>query len=269
MNSRFHIAVRIEYPATRAVLEHIASVLGMSSYDAKLRLRSSFPKSAAFCADYGEALELARRLCDSSFTSILYEGSNLPAVLPFDAFRMGRTPDGFIFENKREERRTLSATDTAFVVFGRKTTSSMQSEIQMTNRTYGMHGASPMISIQHVRRRHSEHSLFIVLFPKTPTEPPIRIVSDVFDFRCLGHDIGPSDNVNGLKLMQVFEAGLPDVVIDRRLMGENVTEASIPHNRRRSPDVEFAAATLLYWDQLAHRYDRRFFNAAMAFDEHP
>lgn len=248
----------------RNVIEHIAKVLKLTTYDARLRLRTSLPRSIAFEPTYEQAVELARRLhCDRMFT-ILYKEANLPPHEPFAAFRMGRAGDGFIFEDKRGQRRTIERSQAAFVVFGRVTTTGVKSELHLTSATYGMQGASIPMRLEKVDKRLSEQSLSIVFFDRDPAVPPVRIISTTFDFQCLGRHIGQSDNVNGLKLMEIVEATWPDVPTDRRLMETKVGETMVPHNRRKCPDVEYAASVMLYWEHLARTHASRFYNAAFA-----
>ncbi|MCB9853021.1 MAG: hypothetical protein H6819_07990 [Phycisphaerales bacterium] len=271
MIDRFHIAVAVPQPPTRAVIEHVSKAIGLSSYDARLRLLSVFPRSLAFRSDAAGAMELAQQLQHADLARIVYREADLPPKPPFSAFRLGRIDDGLIFEDKRGEQVSMSRTEISLVVMGTKTTATMESSIEYSecNYRHGPRGSRSPITVNQVRRRRHQHATFITFFRHESAAQPVRIVTDVFDFLCLGRQRGLSDGSNALKLIEMIDAAMVGVATDRRLLEAPIRAAAIPHNRRTSPDVEHAVSYLIRWEYLARRHSDMIFNATGSSNDTP
>lgn len=263
MLDRFHIAVTSSRPLTRTTIELVSGTLGLTVYDARLRLLSAFPRSIAFRRDSAQAMDLAQRLYCPELSRIVYRESDVPPQQLFAAFRMGRTLDGFIFEDRQGERTTVPRNDISRVVIGMKTTTSTESSIEYSdcNYQYGAEGARSPMMFNQVRRRRRRHAMFFTFFSHVPNARPIRIVTDVFDFRCLGRQRGLSDHANARRLFDMIDAAIVDIPADRRLLDTGVSPTSVPHNPRLAVDVEHAASFLVYWDCLARKHPDGLFDA--------
>ncbi|HPF40405.1 MAG TPA: hypothetical protein P5081_15780 [Phycisphaerae bacterium] len=253
MTDRFHVVVTTPQPPTRGVIEHVAGVTGLPAYDARLKLRSFAPRSIAFRQNAAEALDLAERLTFPDLRRVVFCERDLPPVAPFAAFRMGRIAQGFVFEDKRGNRRTLRHTEVALVVIGRKTTQQTATSIEYSACNYepGPRGSRSPVTVSQVRRRSKRHARLVTFFPADDSVAPIRIVTDVFDFSCLGRHRGHSDHENSLKLAEMIDAAIEGLDADRRLLETSIEATTIPHNHRTFADDEHAASCLVYWDRLA------------------
>ena len=252
MLDRFHIVLSTAQPLSRQVIHHVASAVGLSPYDVRLRLNSKLPRSVAFRSDRDEAVALARRVVARDVVVVVYRESAFPLVSPFNAFRMGRTPDGLVFEDRSGARRPLDRSDMEFVVFGKKTSISTETNLEYAESSIVLHErthVSPPLKV--VKKRNKAMSTFIVFFPRDRDLMPIRIVTNNFDFQCLGRDIGMSDLVSAGRLVTIIEEVTHRIPSDRRLMETDVVESMIAHNRRASPDPEYAASALLLLEHLA------------------
>lgn len=264
MNDRFHLAASMSGPPTRTGLERIARSLGLTEYDTRLRLKSSIPRTIAFRDSCEALVTIAGQIHDCGLTLVIYNEARLPAAPPFPAFRMGRTPDGFIFEDRQGDRRTLAFANLAFVVIGRRMTTTSQSDYELKMGAYGADGSRMAVRLQQVTRRQKSASIFITFLERDSDDPPVRIVSESFDFQCLGRRMGQSDNVSAKRLIAMVGAQLGDVPTDTRMLESQVGETMVPHNRAQSPDVEHAASILFYWEYLANRRRDRLYNAVAA-----
>ena len=269
MLDRFHIAVATPQPPTRIVIEHVARTVDLTSYDSRLRLRSVLPRSVAFRSAAEHALAVARRIQCPDLIRIVYREADLPPRSPFAAFRMGRTADGFIFEDRHEERISIGRSDIHLVVLGQKTSTSIESGIEYSDQYFedGREYSRSHMMVNQVRRRRKRRATFISFFRRNPNAAPIRILTDVFDFRCLGRHRGHSDHDNSRKLLDMIDAAIVGLPADRRLMDTSIGPTTIPHNPRTSPDVEHAAAYLVYWEFLARQHPDGLFDATgLSFD---
>ncbi|MCA9256502.1 MAG: hypothetical protein KDA33_12730 [Phycisphaerales bacterium] len=261
MIDRFHVVVTTPQPPLRGVIEHVARATGLTVYDARLKLRSLAPRSIAFRPGAAEALDLAQRLEFPDIIRIVFRETDLPPVAPFAAFRMGRTADGFVFEDKRGHRRSIGRADVALVVVGQKTTSETATSIEYSACNYepGPRGSRSPVTVNQVRRRSKRHARFVTFFPLDDSAAPIRIVTDVFDFSCLGRHRGLSDHENAIKLSDMIDAAIAGLEVDRRLLETTIEASTLPHNHRTFADDEHAASCLIHWERLAAQTPNRLY----------
>ncbi len=253
MNDRFHLAVRTVGILEPARAKQLADALGISTYDVRVRLKTPMPRSLSIFVSQAEAEQAAKSIRGDDLIVIAYREAQLPPQQPFAAFRMGRTEAGFIFEDRRKQRVNLEFDDIDLLVIGYRGDINEKTELQARQPIYTHHGARTAYKVDVKTTRQRDVTMFAAFFPTRPEQNAVHVVADHFDFSCLGKQKGSSDMINQRKLCEIIERALADKPIDRRLLEHRVYPDMVPHNRRAAPDAAFAAAQLIYWEQVARQ----------------
>jgi len=268
MNDRFHIAVRTVGALEPARAKQLADALSISTYDVRIRLKTPMPRSLSIFASQAEVEQAANAIRGDDLIVITYREAQLPPQQPFAAFRMGRTQTGFIFEDRRKQRIKLTFDEIGMLVIGYRGDINEKTELQARPPTYITHGARTGYKVDVKTTRQRDVTMFAAFFPMKPDQTPVHVVADHFDFSCLGKQKGSSDMINQRKLCEIIERALTETPIDRRLLEHRVYPDMVPHNRRACPDAAFAAAQMIYWEQVARQQSGYLNACAMSAKTH-
>jgi len=260
MNDRVHLAVQTVSLLGLARVKQLAGALGISTYDVRMRLKAPVPRSLAVFASEAEADATAQAIRGDDLIAVTYHEKHLPPQQPFAAFRMGRKQAGFIFEDRRKKRVELSFDDVGMLVVGYRGDINEKTELQARPHLHHHNGARTSYTVEVKTTRQRDVTMFATFFSTDLKQQAVHIVADHFDFSCLGKHKGASDMINQRKLCEIIEQALSDKPIDRRLLEHRVYPELVAHNRRTAPDAAFAAAQLIYWEQIAQQQGG-YFNA--------
>lgn len=264
---RVHVAISPLQSADPAIVKAMAQITGKTAYDLRLKLKGDVPKSLLTCGSIAEAEAVALRLNELGLTTLVYREVDLPPQLPFPAFRLAKGGSLLRLTDRPGNERTLDARDVMLIVYGRRIIQSTHSELKSV-RKFSMGGAAitgmPTTRVHTEVEKHREVACehFCLVFPFDVNEPAVEFSERGVDYACLGRFMQRTKPANHRILVGQLRKLLAGVPCDERLLaGQSGNQGEGFYNRKRAPDSSWAYATLIYWEMLAARSERKHFTA--------
>lgn len=253
--NRIHLAASLEGEANPQLTEAVAEAIGITVYDAQLRLRGGLPRSLLCCQSIQEAEAKAAAINKLGLATIVYEQDDLPLAEPVSAIRIGRTRIGLRIKS-RDAAVDVPMPEIALLVHGKSMLTRETKELRppmiifpsdvARNMTLALSGG------MHVSKHQTTDRHFLMLFRRNPQAPAIRIDQEGFNYTCLGKNRGRT-RLESLQLLGLaLRKMLPGVPFDECLLrGQSGNRGEAFYNRQLAADSSTANATLIYWRMLA------------------
>lgn len=253
--NRVLLAAAVEEEPGDELVRAVAAAVGMTAYDARLRLRADLPRVLCSCGSIEEAETKAAALNKLGVVTIVYEQNDLPPTEPVQALGLGRTKWGLRIKS-RGAVLDVPLQEIALLVHGKSMLTRETKELRppriICPSDVGRNVAMALSGGMHVSKHETAGWHFAVLFRRDPLEAAIEINQDRFDYACLGERRGRTRLESLQVLVSALRKALPDVPFsDWLLRGQSDNRGEAFYNRQLASDSSTAMATLIYWRMLA------------------
>lgn len=259
-DDRFHLAVSLPRGAAPNLIKDIAGVVGLSAYDARLRISAALPRSLVIFPRRADAVRAGESLGAMGVPTTAFAESRLPPAAPLIARRWHWSGEDLVVSDRNGSTGELKSGELGFVAFGFRVTvrteSHLETEVHVGPRGNVSH------SYHYAKQRRKDLPLFALLIPQDSTRGGVLFDASLLDFHCLSGRREASDNANMRRLHLLMEQAWSALSVDRTLLEHRAEPENLRYfNRRTCDDATVAVCYVLWYLRCAAEAADRFFDA--------
>lgn len=260
-DDRFHLAVAPPRGASPGLVREIGDIVGLSAYDARLRIIAALPRSLACFPRRSDAIRAGESLGAMGVATTVFAESRLPPVAPLIARRWQWSGEDLVVSDRNDNAVEQKAGELGFVAFGFRAVVRAASHLE-EDVHIGPRG-SVMRSYRVATQRRKDLPLFALLIPRDSLRGAVLFDASLLDFHCLSGRREASDNANMRRLHVQMEQAWPGLSVDKTLLEHRPEPENHRYfNRRTCDDATVAVCYVTWYLRLAAEAADNFFDAS-------